>query len=67
MQIEREYNSGLVIPFETTVCPCGSQFFNVQVMFDHDTKEPSFFLSDMECSLCGAAAQLPIPEKDNYV
>jgi len=66
MRIERDSNSGLTIPFQTTICPCGSQVWNVQMIFDHDTKEPSFFFNDIECVLCGATADFPIPEKDDY-
>lgn len=48
----------------TTVCPCGSQVWNLKTVFDKDTGEIEMYFIDMECADCGTLATAPMPE--NY-
>jgi hypothetical protein len=43
----------------THVCPCGSQIWNVKVIFE-DFEIATYFL-DMECVSCGSIATAPTP------
>jgi hypothetical protein len=43
----------------THVCPCGSQIWNVKVIFE-DFEIATYFL-DMECVSCGSVATAPTP------
>jgi hypothetical protein len=43
----------------TQLCPCGSQVWNVKVIFN-DSQIASYFL-DMECANCGSLATAPTP------
>lgn len=68
MRVPRtENNEGLELPdFPTHVCICGSQFWNVQVLFKD--YEIAFYNLDMECVNCGARATAPTPvDKPGYV
>lgn len=41
----------------THVCPCGSEMWNVKVMFQD--YEIAMYMLDMECVLCGTKATAP--------
>jgi len=41
----------------TEVCPCGSQLWNLKVIFEE--KVISMYFLDMECALCGSLATAP--------
>ena len=41
----------------TEVCPCGSQLWNLQVMFQD--KVIALYFLDMECAVCGSLATAP--------
>ena len=43
----------------THVCPCGSQIWNLKVIFE-DFEIATYFL-DMECVSCGSVATAPTP------
>lgn len=45
----------------TTVCPCGSEIWNLKTIFDNDGEIAMYFL-DMECAECGTLATAPTPE-----
>ena len=44
----------------TTVCPCGSEIWNLKTTFDDDGEIGMYFL-DMECAECGTLATAPTP------
>ena len=44
----------------TTVCPCGSQIWNLKTIFGDDGEIDMYFL-DMECAECGTLATAPTP------
>ena len=46
-----------------TICPCGSNLWNVKCKFDEDGEIGYYFL-DMQCALCGSLATAPIPNWD---
>jgi hypothetical protein len=43
----------------THVCPCGSQIWNVKVIFENF--EIATYFLDMECVICGSVATAPTP------
>lgn len=46
----------------THVCICGSELWNLKVMFEDG--EISLYFLDMECALCGSKATAPTPVDD---
>jgi len=47
-----------------SVCPCGSDLWNVKCKFDDDGELGIYFL-DMRCALCDSLAVAPMPKLDN--
>jgi hypothetical protein len=45
----------------TTVCPCGSQIWNLKTIFDSDDGTIEMYFTDMECAECGTLATAPTP------
>ena len=43
-----------------TICPCGSELWNVKCKFDEDGEIGMYFL-DMRCALCDSLATAPVP------
>jgi GTP cyclohydrolase FolE2 len=46
----------------TTVCPCGSEIWNLKTVFDKDDGSIELYFIDMECASCGTLATAPVPE-----
>jgi hypothetical protein len=46
----------------TTVCPCGSEIWNLKTIFDRDDGTIALYFTDMECADCGTLATAPQPE-----
>jgi GTP cyclohydrolase FolE2 len=46
----------------TTVCPCGSEIWNLKTVFDKDDGTIELYFTDMECAVCGTLATAPTPE-----
>lgn len=45
----------------TSICPCGSEIWNLKTVFDLDG-EIALYFRDMECARCGSLATAPIPK-----
>lgn len=45
----------------TTVCPCGSEIWNLKTVFDGETGSITMYFIDMECANCGSLATAPVP------
>lgn len=45
----------------TTVCPCGSQIWNLKTVFDKEDGTIELYFRDMECADCGTLATAPVP------
>jgi hypothetical protein len=43
-----------------SVCPCGSELWNLKVKFDDEGEVGMYFL-DMRCALCDSLATAPTP------
>lgn len=55
-----DYNSAMDLRGTPThVCVCGSQIFNLKVIFDN--YEIATYFLDMECANCGSLATAPTP------
>ena len=60
-EMKPDYTEAMDIRGEpTSVCPCGSQTWNVKTMFGDDGEIDMYFL-DMECAECGTLATAPTP------
>ena len=60
-EMKPDYSQAMDIRGEpTTVCPCGSEIWNLKTMFDDDGEIGMYFL-DMECAECGTLATAPTP------
>lgn len=59
MRIEQSEQGNLDLGQITHVCVCGSQVWNLQVMFED--YEISFYLLEMTCAVCGCKATAPTP------
>lgn len=46
----------------TTVCPCGSEIWNLKTIFNRDDGTIELYFTDMECADCGTLATAPTPE-----
>lgn len=46
----------------TTVCPCGSDVWNLKTIFDKYYGTIELYFIDMECASCGTLATAPTPE-----
>ena len=46
----------------TTVCPCGSEIWNLKTIFNQDDGSIELYFTDMECADCGTLATAPTPE-----
>ena len=46
-----------------SVCPCGSELWNVKCQFDEDNEIKIYFL-DMRCALCDSMATAPYPGQE---
>lgn len=57
--IEQTEEGGLDLGSVCHICPCGSQFWNIQATFEN--YEISFYLLDMRCAVCGNKAIAPTP------
>lgn len=55
--IEQSEQGGLDLDTVCHVCPCGSQFWNIQAAFTD--YEISAYLLDMTCAVCGNKAKAP--------
>lgn len=65
-EMKPDYTKAMDIRGEaTTVCPCGSEIWNLKTMFDRDGEIGMYFL-DMECAECGTLATAPTPEGTEY-
>jgi len=61
-EMKPDYTQAMDIRGEpTSVCPCGSEIWNLKTMFDSDGEIGMYFL-DMECAECGTLATAPTPE-----
>jgi hypothetical protein len=60
-EMKPDYTQAMDIRGEpTSVCPCGSQIWNVKTIFSNDGEIDMYFL-DMECAECGTLATAPTP------
>jgi len=60
MRIRKSKKRKLIADYRgipTEVCPCGSQLWNLQVMFQDKTV--ALYFLDMECAVCGSLATAP--------
>lgn len=46
----------------TTVCPCGSEIWNLKTIFNKEDGTIELYFTDMECAQCGTLATAPTPE-----
>ena len=61
-ELKPDYSTAMDIRGEpTTVCPCGSDIWNLKVIWDDDGEIGMYFV-DMECADCGTLATAPIPK-----
>lgn len=66
MIVDREYEGGIDLGTITHVCVCGSELWNLQVMFDD--YEISMYFTEMECAVCGNKAIAPTPvDRPDYI
>jgi hypothetical protein len=62
-ELKPDYKSAMDIRgTPTTVCPCGSQIWNLKTIFDSDNGTIEMYFTDMECAECGTLATAPTPE-----
>lgn len=45
----------------TALCPCGSQFINIQAIVDPETYEIGFYLTEGTCAVCGSLLTVATP------
>lgn len=67
-EVKPDYTKAMDVRGEPThVCPCGSEMWNVKVMFQD--YEISMYMLDMECVLCGTKATAPtlVDMPEDYV
>lgn len=59
-EVKPDYSRSMDIRgYPTHVCPCGSEIWNLKVIF-HNYEIASYFV-DMECINCGTLATAPTP------
>lgn len=62
-ELKPDYESAMDIRgTSTTVCPCGSEIWNLKTIFDKEDGTIELYFTDMECAQCGTLATAPVPE-----
>mgnify|MGYP006278699369 CR=1 FL=1 len=61
-ELKPDYKSAMDIRGRaTTVCPCGSEIWNLKTVFDREDGSIELYFTDMECAQCGTLATAPTP------